>query len=76
MLVALLSVGLLNPLGVSLQRLYVRSHVLSAIASLTEADQDLFTGEFASVSWTCSATGNGSCANATSAGAGVDNIND
>jgi uncharacterized hydrophobic protein (TIGR00271 family) len=41
-LVAVLSIGLLQPLGVSLHRLYVRSHVLSAIAALTETDQDLF----------------------------------
>ena len=38
--------------------------------------EDIFTAEFASASWTCSATGAGSCANAASAGAGVDSIND
>ncbi|MEA3411803.1 MAG: DUF389 domain-containing protein, partial [Pseudomonadota bacterium] len=41
--VAAVSLGLLHPLGASLNRLYVRSHVLSVFATLAQQNQGLFT---------------------------------
>ena len=42
-IVAALSVGLLQPLGVSLNRLFVRSQVLSVFAELVHQNPTLFT---------------------------------